>query len=145
MRISGRARAGYRLVTYATIGLLYLPLALIFVLSFNSARSLVWPPRGWTTRWWTTFFDVESARAALLSSARIGAVAMVIAVVLGTMLAFALQRHEFFGKHADKANGIAVGDEIRAHVNVNGREHNGRYYTSLSAWKVDVQIGRAHV
>ena len=45
---------------------------------------------------------------------------------------------EFFGKHADKADGIRIGDEIRAHVNVNGREHNGRYYTSLSAWKVDV-------
>lgn len=45
---------------------------------------------------------------------------------------------EFFGKNADKASGIAIGDEIRAHVNVNGREHNGRYYTSLSAWKVDV-------
>lgn len=45
---------------------------------------------------------------------------------------------EFFGKNADKASGINVGDEIRAHVNVNGREHNGRYYTSLSAWKVDV-------
>jgi putative spermidine/putrescine transport system permease protein len=100
MRISGRARLGFRLATYATLGLLYLPLALVFVLSFNSARSLVWPPRGWTTRWWTTFFDVESAREALWSSARIGLVAMVVAVVLGTMLAFALQRHDFFGKQS---------------------------------------------
>ncbi|NBP50660.1 MAG: ABC transporter permease [Actinobacteria bacterium] len=98
MRLSSRARTSLRLATFGTIGLLYLPLALVFVLSFNSAASLAWPPRGFTTHWWSTFLDVESARAALLSSARIAGVAMLLAVVLGTMLSFALQSRDFFGK-----------------------------------------------
>lgn len=98
MRLSRRARTVLRLATFGTIGLLYLPLALVFVLSFNSAASLAWPPRGFTTRWWSTFLDVESARDALLSSARIASVAMLLAVVLGTMLSFALQGRDFFGK-----------------------------------------------
>lgn len=89
-----------RLVTYAVIAVLYLPLILVVILSFNSARSLAWPPRGFTTRWWTGIMDVESARSALVSSARLAFIAMLIAIVLGTMLSFALQRFEFFGKSA---------------------------------------------
>lgn len=44
--------------------------------------------------------DVESARDALISSTRLAMIAMVIAVVLGSMLSFALQRFEFFGKNS---------------------------------------------
>lgn len=98
MRLSSRARLALRTATWATLALLYLPLLLVFVLSFNSARSLAWPPRGFTIHWWSTFLDVESARAALWSSARIATLAMAVAVVLGSMLAFALQGRDFFGK-----------------------------------------------
>jgi putative spermidine/putrescine transport system permease protein len=44
--------------------------------------------------------EVESARDALSSSTRLALIAMVIAVVLGSMLSFALQRFEFFGKNS---------------------------------------------
>lgn len=98
MRLSRRARIALRSATWAVLGLLYLPLLLVFILSFNSARSLAWPPRGFTTHWWATFLQVESARAALWTSGRIAFVAMALAVVLGTMLSFALQRHDFFGR-----------------------------------------------
>ena len=100
MQLSRSARGSMRLVTYAVIAVLYVPLILVVILSFNSARSLAWPPRGFTTRWWTGIMDVESARSALVSSARLAFIAMLIAIVLGTMLSFALQRFEFFGKSA---------------------------------------------
>ena len=100
MQISSRSRISLRATTYGLLFLLYMPLLLIFILSFNTASSLTWPPRGFSTRWWSTFLDVESARAALISSTRLALIAMVIAIVLGSMLSFALQRFEFFGKNS---------------------------------------------
>lgn len=98
MQISQRSRLSFRAITYGVLVALYTPLVLVFVLSFNSAKSLSWPPQGLSTHWWSTFLDVQSARDALLSSTRLAAIAMLIAVVLGSMLSFALQRFEFFGK-----------------------------------------------
>ncbi len=100
MQISMRSRFALRVTTYGVLIFLYLPLFLIFVLSFNTANSLTWPPRGFSTRWWSTFLDVESAREALISSTRLALIAMVVSVVLGSMLSFALQRFEFFGKNS---------------------------------------------
>jgi len=100
MQLSRTSRWSLRSITYLTIALVYLPLIIILVLSFNDSNALVWPPKGFTTHWWSTLTDVESAREALATSARIGLVAMLIAVVLGTLLSFGLQRFEFFGKNA---------------------------------------------
>lgn len=100
MQISKRSHIVFRATTYVVLLFLYLPLLLILVLSFNTANSLTWPPRGFSTRWWSTFLDVESAREALISSTRLALIAMLIAVVLGSMLSFALQRFEFFGKNS---------------------------------------------
>jgi putative spermidine/putrescine transport system permease protein len=99
MQISKTSRVALRVTTYLTLGLLYVPLLLVFILSFNSEPSLTWPPGRLSTRWWSTFFDVESARAALVSSARIALIAMAIAVILGTLLSFALHAFTFFGKN----------------------------------------------
>ena len=46
---------------------------------------------------------------------------------------------EFFGKNQPLVDnlGLREGDNVRVHCNINGRENNGRYYVSLSAWKVD--------
>lgn len=100
MQLSRTAHGSMRAITYGVIVVLYVPLILVVVLSFNSAKSLAWPPRGFTTRWWTGIVNVESARNAIVSSARLALIAMLIAIVLGTMLSFALQRFDFFGKSA---------------------------------------------
>ena len=100
MQISKRSHFALRATTYVVLAFLYLPLVLIFILSFNTANSLTWPPKGFSTHWWSTFLDVESARDALISSTRLALIAMLIAVVLGSMLSFALQRFEFFGKNS---------------------------------------------
>ncbi len=99
MHLSFPARLALRLVAYGVLALVYLPLVLIFVLSFNSARSIAWPPVGFSTRWWSGFLDVESAREALITSSRLAFVAMIIAIVLGSMLSFALARYDFYGKN----------------------------------------------
>ena len=98
MRIAKRTEVALRAITYAVLALLYTPLALIFLLSFNAGNSLTWPPQAWSLHWWGTILDVASARQALVSSVRLAALAMLIALVLGSLLAFALQGYDFFGK-----------------------------------------------
>jgi hypothetical protein len=33
------------------------------------------------------------------------------------------------------------GDEITAHINIESREYNGRWFTDVRAWKIDVDSG----
>ena len=99
MQLSRPARLVLRLTTYITLAILYVPLLLVFVLSFNTERSLSWPPAGLSTQWWSSFLEVESAREALATSAKVALIAMIVALVLGTMLSFALQSFDFFGKN----------------------------------------------
>ena len=36
---------------------------------------------------------------------------------------------------------VRVGDTVTAAYNLNGREYNGRYYVSLTCWKIDATPG----
>lgn len=98
MQLSKSARWSLRGFSWFILGVLYLPLVLVFLLSFNSVNSFAWPPKSYTTKWWRGIVHVDSARESLLTSAKIAAIAVLIALGLGTLLAFALQRYEFFGK-----------------------------------------------
>jgi putative spermidine/putrescine transport system permease protein len=89
-----------RVWTWATLLFLYLPLLVIAVLSFNSATSLSWPPKGLTTRWWEAAWQAEGPRQALWNSIKLASVATLIALLLGTLAAFAMQRFRFFGKQS---------------------------------------------
>jgi hypothetical protein len=39
-------------------------------------------------------------------------------------------------------HGLRVGDTITAQVNLESREYNGKWYTAVKAYKVDVQGGK---
>lgn len=45
---------------------------------------------------------------------------------------------EFLKEKGDKVDGLAPGQRVKVQADIRGREHNGRYYTSLIGWKVDV-------
>ena len=87
-------------MTWIGLTFLYLPLIVIAVLSFNKATSLSWPPQGFTLSWWHKAWDTDAPREALLNSVQVALAATAIALVLGTLAAFAMQRHRFFGQHA---------------------------------------------
>jgi single-strand DNA-binding protein len=44
---------------------------------------------------------------------------------------------EFAGKHADLHGVCTIGDDVRVYFDVRGREWKGRWYASLSGWKVE--------
>jgi putative spermidine/putrescine transport system permease protein len=98
--LSNRARVLLRLVMGLGLTVIYVPLLVVLVNSFNTSRTFGWPPRGFTLHWWGDTVDNPGARSALLSSLEIAAVATVLALVLGTMAAFAVQRYRWFGRDA---------------------------------------------
>ena len=84
-----------------TLGLafIYVPLAVIVINSFNVSTVFAWPPRGFTTRWWSSAIGNDSIRQAVVTSVQVGLIATAAALVMGTLLAFALGRYTFFGRH----------------------------------------------
>jgi putative spermidine/putrescine transport system permease protein len=85
-------------ITSVALVIVYTPLALVVLNSFNTNASFAWPPTGLTLRWWKAAAGSDGARAALLVSVEVAVLATVISLVLGTMAALALQRYRFFGR-----------------------------------------------
>lgn len=96
--LSRRLRASTRVWTVLVLVFIYAPLALVVVNAFNTSKSFAFPPQGFTLQWWRTAWRSDGMWSALGNSVVIGLAATVIALVLGTMVAFAVQRYDFFGK-----------------------------------------------
>jgi putative spermidine/putrescine transport system permease protein len=100
MTISRTTRIVLRCLTVLILGVIYVPLALVLVNSFNVNKTFAWPPRDFTLEWWKRAAESQGALDALWVSVRVGLAATAIALVLGTMIAFALQRFKFYGRDA---------------------------------------------
>ena len=100
MRLSTPARVILAIVTGAILLVVYLPLFVVLVNSFSTSTSLTWPPPGLTLEWWGKAFQSAGALDAVLTSVQVAIIATVIALVLGTLISFALQRFEFFGRES---------------------------------------------
>ncbi|MBA2256387.1 MAG: ABC transporter permease [Thermoleophilaceae bacterium] len=86
---------------YAALAVAYMliPIAVIGVFSFNDPDgkfNYTW--RGFTTEHWEDAFAVADLNDALLVSLELAAVSTAISLVLGTLIALALVRHDFFGR-----------------------------------------------
>ncbi|MFT4081843.1 MAG: ABC transporter permease [Nocardioides sp.] len=77
---------------------LYLPLLFVVLNSFNTSRTFAFPPTGFTFGWWRAAAHSSGAWHALGATAIVGLCAAGIALVLGTLAAFALQRFPIWGK-----------------------------------------------
>src|SRR3954462_1719164 len=84
--------------TALTLAFLYAPLIVIAVYAFNTRRTAVWPPPGLTLKWFDRAFQNPGVREALWTSVQAGLAATAIALVLGTLAAFAVARYRFFGR-----------------------------------------------
>lgn len=98
MNLSRPARIAVRCIAVLGFAIIYVPLLLVVVNSLNADRAFGWPPAHLTLRWWSDAWASTGARAALWTSVRAGLGATAIAMVLGTLTAFAVHRHRFFGR-----------------------------------------------
>jgi spermidine/putrescine transport system permease protein len=107
-RVSAGARAWRWLrenaiVIYGVLAIAYMliPIGLIVVFSFNDPAgkfNFTW--NGFTLDHWAHPFEITELTNALLLSLRLAALATVISTVLGTLVALALVRYDFFGRRA---------------------------------------------
>jgi spermidine/putrescine transport system permease protein len=91
------------IVLYAGIAIAYtlIPLAVIAVFSFNDPAgkfNFTW--EGFTLEHWENVFSIPELNDAITNSLQLAAVSTVIATALGTLIAMALVRYEFFGRRS---------------------------------------------
>jgi putative spermidine/putrescine transport system permease protein len=92
------ARIALRVASAVTLAFIYLPLLVIALYAFNDSRTQAWPISGLTLNWFDKALHNPGARDALLTSLKAGFGATVLALVLGSLAAFAVQRYRFFGR-----------------------------------------------
>lgn len=100
LRLSRPAKVVLGVIVAVVLAFMYVPLMLVVLNSFNSARIASWPVQGFSLEWWGRAFTSQPVRDALWNSVVVASGATLIALVLGTLVAFALQRYSFFGKRA---------------------------------------------
>ena len=98
MILSRRARIALAGAMVVGLAIIYVPLLLVLLNSLNSSRTFGFPPSGLTLEWWRRTLDSAGARSALWTSVKVGLGATGLALLLGTCLAFAVQRYRFFGR-----------------------------------------------
>jgi spermidine/putrescine transport system permease protein len=77
---------------------LYLPILLIILFSFNNAESLRFPLSGFTLRWYNELREAGELLQAVRNSIWVALWSSLLATILGTMAAIAVVRFEFRGK-----------------------------------------------
>ena len=77
---------------------MYVPLLVLVLNSFNQSNISSWPIQGFSFKWWEFASTYEPIRTALLNSLIVATGSMIIASILGTLVAFALKGFDFFGK-----------------------------------------------
>jgi spermidine/putrescine transport system permease protein len=80
------------------VGLLYLPIAVLFVFSLNAGTSLSFPLKGFTLDWYAKLFATPALLDAVQTSLLVAIASSVVATALGTMLGILISRFEFRGK-----------------------------------------------
>jgi spermidine/putrescine transport system permease protein len=93
------ARSWIPLFAGTALLLLFLPVIVVIVFSFNDNRgryNFTW--QGFTLKSWAAACDVPGLCEAVTTSFRVALIATAIATVLGTLVAFALVRHRFRGR-----------------------------------------------
>jgi len=91
-------RATLRIFSGGVLVFLYLPLVILAIYAFNPRRSMAWPPAGFTLNWFGEAAANPRIIEAFWTSLQAGLGSTALALVLGTLAAFAVQRYEFFGK-----------------------------------------------
>jgi putative spermidine/putrescine transport system permease protein len=96
--LSRGTRIALRVAMILGLAVIYVPLFVVLINSFNADKTFGWPPTHLTGEWWTRAWQNGGVRGALWTSVKAGLGATAVACVLGTMAAFAVQRYRFFGR-----------------------------------------------
>jgi putative spermidine/putrescine transport system permease protein len=86
------------LVLGGTLIFMMAPLVFVVINSFNASSFSPWPPDGFSLEWYREVLDYEPFRRGFRNSLITAAWTTVMALVIGSMTAYALSRYRFFGR-----------------------------------------------
>src|SRR6202453_2223035 len=98
MRLSRLSRGGLAIFAALVVTFLLGPLLVIVLFAFDKSNVQSLPIRHWTTHWFAVAFNDPAVRSSLWLSVKAGVAATVIALILGTLVAFGIHRFRFFGR-----------------------------------------------
>ncbi|MCW0182993.1 MAG: ABC transporter permease [Zavarzinia sp.] len=124
---SDRASRPLKLAALGGLLFLHVPLLFVFLYAFTTEeKSYQFPPPGLTLKWFGVAFARQDIWDAIGLSLKVAALATSVALVLGTLIAAALARRQFFGREAVSLlvilpialPGIVTGIALRAAFNL---------------------------
>jgi putative spermidine/putrescine transport system permease protein len=122
------SRIAFAVWTVLILLFLFVPIALIVVYAFNPSNVQSWPLDGLSTKWFSSTWHNAEMRHAFWLSVRAGLISTAIALLLGSMAAFAVHRFRFFGREAISfllvlpiaLPGIITGMALNSFINFSG-------------------------
>jgi putative spermidine/putrescine transport system permease protein len=87
-----------RVATAAVLFFMYVPLVLVVVYAFSDNGTSAWPPTSLSLKWVELAIANTGLRDAFLTSILVALGATLIALILGSLAALAVARHQFFGR-----------------------------------------------
>jgi putative spermidine/putrescine transport system permease protein len=122
------SRVAFAVGTALIILFLFFPIVLIMLYAFNPSNVQSWPLEALSTRWFASTWHNAEMRHALWLSVRAGLLATSVAILLGSMAAFAVHRFRFFGREAVSLvlvlplalPGIITGMALNSFITFNG-------------------------
>lgn len=95
--------AAFRLVVLLLLVFVILPAAVAIVTAFDGRSIIAFPPQSFSWRWFERALSYEDFRTGFANSVFVAAVASTLAVAIGSMAAYAIDRYAFRGKAALEA------------------------------------------
>src|SRR5690242_17970871 len=93
-------RVALRIWVGLVLAFLFVPIVLIVLYAFNFSNIESWPISHFSLRWFAVAWHDPQVRGAFLLSVRVGLIATVLALLLGSAVAYALYKFTFFGRDA---------------------------------------------
>jgi putative spermidine/putrescine transport system permease protein len=121
-------RFGLRVWAALVLLFLFIPILIIPLYAFNSSKIESWPISGLTTAWIGQTLNDPEVISALELSVKTAAATTILALILGSLAAFAIYRTSFFGRDAISfmlvlplaLPGIITGIALHAFFDYNG-------------------------
>lgn len=92
MILSPRTRRILLIVCLLVLFFLFSPILIVFPLAFSDSSFLVWPPTGFSLRWFETFFQQTKWVSATINSFKVAILTTLISLLVGTMASFGIAR-----------------------------------------------------
>jgi putative spermidine/putrescine transport system permease protein len=100
VKLSALSRRALAVFSVLVVVFLSAPLLVIILFAFGKSNVQVFPIRAYTLSWFDVAYHDPAVRSALWLSVKAGVMATLIALVLGTLVAFGIHRFRFFGRDA---------------------------------------------